>query len=93
MLVRGRFARVAGLHAVANLESGDIEMASQIAHYPFALRLLLAGEHFADFERSDEREVWLYTMAGHVATKFPGDYRGPERVEREAAESMSGFEP
>ena len=46
-----------------------------------------AIEHFAQSGPDEEREVWLYTMAGHITTKFPGDYRSRERVDREAAAS------
>ncbi|MBK7583790.1 MAG: hypothetical protein IPI67_26800 [Myxococcales bacterium] len=95
VLVRGRFARLSGLYGIANLNNGRTELASEVAHYPFALQMILgdpprlrrgAIEHFADFATDETREVWLYTVAGHVETKFPGDYRSAERVRREAGE-------
>ena len=99
VLVRGGFARASGIYGSTNLAAGTTEVASEVAHYPFALRLILSDggserhgaiEHFARFGPDEEREVWLYTIAGHVSTKFPGDYRSPERVEREAAQSARG---
>jgi hypothetical protein len=96
VLVRGGFARNSGLSGMMNTLTGSSELAAEIAHYPFALRLILdevhgerrgAIEHFAQFGPDEIREVWLYTVAGHVATKFPGDYRSRERVDQEASQS------
>jgi hypothetical protein len=95
VLVRGAFARSSGFSAMSNLERGTTEIASEVAHYPFALRLILgdvrserrgAIEHFSQLGGDERREVWLYTVVGHVATKYPGDYRSRERAEREGAE-------
>lgn len=93
VLVRGGFARTAGAFGVADLERGTTQIASEVAHTPFAFRLLLGGvkserhgaiEHLARFGYDERAEVWLHTIAGHVATKYPGDYRSIERVDREA---------
>lgn len=93
VLVRGGFARSAGAFGVADLQSGTTQIASEVAHAPFAFRLLLGGvksqrhgaiEHLARYGYNDEAEVWLHTIAGHVATKYPGDYRSLERVDRDA---------
>jgi hypothetical protein len=94
VLVRGGLSRGSGVYGTSNLGTGTTEIASEVAHCPFALRLIMgevrserrgAIEHFAQFGPDEEREVWLYTMAGHITTKFPGDYRSRARVEREAA--------
>lgn len=94
VLVRGRFARSAGVFGTTDFATGQTEVATEIAHYPFALRMIIgdvraprrgAFEHFADFGLDDQRDVWLCTIAGEIATKYPGDYRNRERVEREAA--------
>lgn len=97
VLVRGRFARSSCVDGAVDVTTGRTDIASEVAHVPFAVRLLLgeqrgerrgAIEQFARYGFDDEREVWLYTVAGHISTKFPDDYRSRERVEREAAESM-----
>ena len=96
VLVRGGFARSAGVFDAVDTAPGAIEVASEVAHYPFALRLLFSDgrsvrrgpmEHFAQFGPDEVREVWLYTVAGHVTTRYRGDYRSREQVSREAAES------
>ena len=78
---------------MGNLTSGTSVKGSEIAYFPFAFRLILSDdpidrrgpiEHFADQGPDDEAEVWLPTVAGHVATKFPGDYRSRAQVDREA---------
>lgn len=97
VLVRGGFARSAGVYGVRNLGTGQLEVATEIAHYPFAVRLTIGScspeprgaiEHLAQYSFDDQREIWLYATAGHVATKYPGDYRSRDRVDREAAESI-----
>jgi hypothetical protein len=96
VLVRGGFARGVGIYGATNLATGATDVASEVAHYPFALKMQFgdggrqrhgAIEQFARCGFNEEREVWLYTIAGHVVTKYPGDYRSKERVEREAATS------
>lgn len=96
VLIRNGFARAAGGYAMGDVSNGATEIASEVAHLPFALRLIHGSavgtrrgalEPFAQLGPDDEREVWLYTIAGHVSTKFPGDYGNPERVDREAAQS------
>lgn len=86
---------------MTDLSKGSTEIASEVAHFPFALRLILGSargtrrgalEPFAQFGPNEEREVWLHTIAGHVVTKFPGDYRSRERVDREAALSSEELE-
>ena len=81
---------------MSDLSTGATEIASEVAHFPFSLRLILGSAHgtrrgalepFAQLGIDEEREVWLYTIAGHVTTKYPGDYRSPERVDREAAQT------
>jgi hypothetical protein len=66
-----------------------------MAHYPFAIRLVVGGgrrpragalESFAQLGVDERREVWLHTMAGYVATKYPGDYRSPTQVQRDAGD-------
>jgi hypothetical protein len=42
-----------------------------------------AVEGFAHLAHNAKRDVLLYTTAGHVATKHPGDYRSREDVERD----------
>ncbi len=93
VLVRGTFARSSGVYGTVDVSTGRTDIASEVAHFPFALRLVLseqvsqrrgAIEHFARHGFDEEREVWLYTIAGHIATKYPGDYRSRDRVEREA---------
>lgn len=97
VLLRGGFARSSGVFGAINTWTGRPEVASEIAHFPFGLRLIFgdvhserrgAIEHFARLGLDEEREVWLHTVAGHVVTKFPGDYRSRERVDAEAAESL-----
>jgi len=99
VLVRGGFVRSSGVSASINVASGTSDVASEIAHFPFALRLLFGDvnslrmgpiEHFADFELDQKGEVWLYTEVGDVTTKFPGDYRSRERVDREAIVNADG---
>jgi hypothetical protein len=101
VLVRGGFARNAGGFGMVDLSKGATEIASEVAHFPFALRLILGSTHgtrrgalepLAQLGPDEEREVWLHTIAGHVVTKFPGDYRSRERVDREAAESSGELE-
>jgi hypothetical protein len=98
VLIRAGLARSSGVHVVTSVASGSAVVASEIAHYPFALRLLFvethakrhgAIEHFAQYGYDESREIWLYAIAGHVTTKYPGDYRSRERVDREAA--LSGY--
>ncbi len=98
VLVRGGFARSAGVYGVRNVATGKLEVATEIAHYPFAVRLTLGGdpaeqrgaiEQFAQYNFDEQREIWLYTIAGHVSTKFPGDYRSRERATSDAATSAS----
>jgi hypothetical protein len=98
VLVRGGFHRSSGLYGTTELATGQTVIASEVAHFPFALRLIVGAaghdrhgaiEHFAQFGLDDRAEVWLYTIAGHVSTKFPGDYRSPDRVDREAAISSA----
>jgi hypothetical protein len=101
VLVRGGFARQAGGFGKLDLSTGAMEAASEIAHFPFAVRMIVGRAHgrrrgalewFAQFAPDDEREVWLCTIAGHIVTKFPGDYRSRERVDREAAQSSEELE-
>ena len=101
VLARGGFARQSGVSGMVDLSNGAAEFSSEIAHFPFALRLIVGGEHrtrrgaleqFAQFGPDDEGEAWLYTIAGHVVTKFPGDYRSRERADREAAQSIAELE-
>jgi len=96
VLVRGGFARNSGVSGNVNTATGSIEVVSEIAHYPFALQLIFgevhhqrrgAIEQFAQYGLDEKRDVWLYTVAGHVVTKFPGDYRNRERVDLEARQS------
>jgi hypothetical protein len=95
VLSRGRFARTAGVYGAVNAETGRVEVASEVAHSPFALRLIFGDseglrrgpiEHFAQYGPDEVRERWLHTVAGHLETKFPGDYRNRERVDWEAAQ-------
>ena len=101
VLVRGGFARQAGGFGKLDFSTGALEVASEIAHFLFAIRMILGAtsgtrrgalEWFAHFRPDDEREVWLYTIAGHIVTKFPGDYRSRERVDREAAQPTDELE-
>lgn len=95
VLVRGRYFRSAGAHGIVELATRAPFAASEIAHFPFAVRLILSDgdrlprlgpiEHFADYGPNEQADVWLTTVSGHVATKFPGDYRSPAQVEREAS--------
>ncbi len=85
VLVRGAFARSSGVSGRANFANGQVEISSEVAHFPFAVRLILnADEHldrvgalerFAEYAFEDRREVWIFTTAGDIATAFPGDYR------------------
>jgi hypothetical protein len=98
VLVRGGLARGAGVYGTTNLQSGRTEIASEVAHCPFALRLVMddglaerrgAIEHFAQFGPDEERDVWIYTMVGHIVTKFPGSRllrRGHRRGHGDVAE-------
>ncbi len=94
VLVRGGLARGFGVHGMVDTTTGRTTVASEVAHYPFAVRLVhgeVAGprrgvvEPLSRYGYDEQREVWLYTVAGWVTTKYPGDYRSRERVEREAA--------
>lgn len=98
VLVRGTLSRSSGLYASMDVTTGRAEVASEVAHPPLALRLILAPardarrgalEQFARFGYDDRRDVVLYTVAGHIITKFPGDYRSHATVLREAAETMA----
>lgn len=42
--------------------------------------------------RRRARGVALHTIAGHIVTKFPGDYRSRERVDRDAVQSSEELE-
>lgn len=96
VLVRGPYARSSGVTGSRNIATGSLTIYSEIAHCPFALRLILdaeaptrrgAIERFAQLGYRDFREVWLYTEAGDVVTKFPGDYRNRDQILRDAGES------
>jgi hypothetical protein len=98
VLVRGGLARGFGVHGIVNTETGGAEIASEVAHYPFGLRLIHgevraarkgAIEQLAHLGYDERTETWLYTTAGDITTKFPGDYRSRERVERDARTSDS----
>jgi hypothetical protein len=93
VLVRGPFARSSGFYSSANISKGAIETASEIAHIPFGLRLILGSkpsersgpiERFANYSFNEFKEVWVETSAGHVATKFPGDYRSRAQVDSDS---------
>lgn len=95
-LVRGNRARTSGFSMMADLRSGQSLYSSEVAFFPFAVRLVVDDgpvprvcpiEHFVDYGPDERARVTLTTVAGHIATKFPGDYRSRSRVEKEAAES------
>lgn len=78
VLVRSGFARQAGGFGKLDLSTGAIEVASEIAHFPFAVRMIVGRTHgtrrgalewFAQLAPDDEREVWLYTRS--PATSSP----------------------
>ena len=46
-------------------------------------------EHLAQYGYDERAEVWVHTIAGHVATKYPGDYCSLERVDREGGGSVA----
>lgn len=93
VLVRGRLARGLGVYSHIDLNHGKTIVASEVAHYPFAFQLFFGKpprnrlgpiEQFASYHRDDQTIVSVSTLIGHVATKFGGDYRSADRVEREA---------
>jgi hypothetical protein len=93
VLVRGGFARWSGLHGVGDLDRGTTIIASEVAHFPFAFRLfysevpivrLCAIEHFGLFRADQRVSIDVLTVAGDIATKYPGDYRCRSRVDADA---------
>lgn len=96
VLVRGSLARSVGVFSLLSTNRNEVTIASEVAHYPFAFQLYFGGppvgrhgpiEQFGQYTYDEEVEVTLQTIAGHVSTKFPGDYRSRDRVEREARAS------
>jgi hypothetical protein len=80
VLVRRGFARSAGGFGVVDLENGTMEVGSEIAHFPFASRLIHGGgrrarrgalEPFAQLGPDEQREVWLYTIRVVVGASHP----------------------
>jgi hypothetical protein len=92
-LVRGTFSRSSGVSVRGNLLDGTVTAMSEVAHAPFAHSLVLQGkaderavsiESLAQCGFDDEAEVTLKTLAGHVHTKYPADYRSSAEVARDA---------
>lgn len=97
VLVRGPFARSSGVYGSADVATGRMEVASEVAYFPFGLLLFFdqercerpgAIEWMANCGFYDEREVWVRTYAGYVATKYPGDYRSRQKVDSHAAKNL-----
>lgn len=93
VLVRGSLARGVGVFSTIKLNTGETIIACEVAHYPFAFQLYFGKppkercgpiEHFGQYRYDEHVVVTLKTIAGHVATKFGGDYRSRARVDREA---------
>lgn len=90
LLVRGGFFRSCGTGGLVDLTSGATQVRSEIAHFPFAQQLVFDDvarptrpgpiEWFTNFGPDEHARVSIRTVVGHVATKFPFDYRSAERV-------------
>jgi hypothetical protein len=92
-LVRGDLSRSIGFAADINLETRRSVVFSEVAHPPFAFQLVVDArdpyrvcsiDSFANYGADERAEVGVWTCAGHVVSKFPGDYRSRAAIEDDA---------
>lgn len=95
VLVKGEFSRSTGVCFNIDTTNGSVKTFSEIAHFPFALQLIFGEvdrqrhgpiEGFVQYGLDERAEVWIDTITGSIATKYPDDYRSESQVHEEAKE-------
>lgn len=93
-LIRPPFGRSAGVTGVVG--PNGIEVVSEVAHPPMSIAVTFRSmrrdtlgciSHFGQYGYGDRADVWMCVRAGYAATPFPGDFRSPDEVERQASDA------